>query len=190
MGADGPLTSAHWGPDGPPNHPHWARVSAIGGPFTREWAPSGNPGYEILNYRPGINTCASTIHIIYANRNHYDALIFQGSRWENEQMTLSITGDRSTSAARPHIIQSTVDNDADETLLSTTRCSKRKIADSTQYSLPVGKRLHSQSIRTLPSAYNEQLTANELSKDKTLMNKRKREKCPHDKSKYRKFQGF
>jgi hypothetical protein len=40
--------------------------------------------YDILNYRPSINTCASTIHIIYSNGNHYDALIFQGSRWENE----------------------------------------------------------------------------------------------------------
>jgi hypothetical protein len=66
----------------------------------------------------------------------------------------------------------------------TTRCSKRKIADSTQDSLPIGKRHHSQSIRTLPSAYNEQLsTSNEALKDKTSMKKRKREKCPYDKSK-------
>jgi hypothetical protein len=98
-------------------------------------------------------------------------------------MTLSIIGDRSTSAARPHIIQSSVDNAANETLLTTTRCSKRKVADSTQDSLPVGKRLHSQSITALPSAYNEQLTSNEASKDKTAMNERKREKCPYDKSK-------
>jgi hypothetical protein len=130
--------------------------------------------YDILNYRPGMNTCASTIHIIYSNGNHYDALIFQGSRWENEQMTLSTIGDRSTSAARPHIIQSSVDNAANETLLSTAYCSKGKIADSTQDSLPAGKRLHSQSTRTLPSAYNEQLTSNEASKDKSSMNKRKR----------------
>jgi hypothetical protein len=41
--------------------------------------------YEILNYRPGINTCASTIHIIYSNGNHYDALIFEGSRWETNR---------------------------------------------------------------------------------------------------------
>jgi hypothetical protein len=115
--------------------------------------------------------------------NHYDALIFQGSRWEYEQMTLSIIGDRSTSAAGPHIIQSSVDNAANETLLSTTRCSKRKIADSTQDSLPIGKRLHSQTIRNLPLAYNDQLTSDEVSKDKTSMNKRKREKCPYDKSK-------
>jgi hypothetical protein len=72
-------------------------------------------------------------------------------------MTLSIIGDRSTSAARPYIIQSSIDKAANESLLSTTRCSKRKIADSTQDSLPDGKNLHSQSIRTLPSAYNEQL---------------------------------
>jgi hypothetical protein len=98
-------------------------------------------------------------------------------------MTLSIIGDRSISAAVPHTIQSSVDNAANETLLSTTRCSKRKVADSTQDSLPVGKRLHSQSITTLPSAYNEQLTSNEASKDKTAMNKPKREKCPYDKSK-------
>jgi hypothetical protein len=39
--------------------------------------------HDILNYKPGINTCASTIHIIYSNGNHYDALVFQGSRWEN-----------------------------------------------------------------------------------------------------------
>jgi hypothetical protein len=144
--------------------------------------------YDILNYKPGINTCASTIHMIYPNGNHYDALIFQGSRWENEQMTLSIVGDRSTSAARPHVIQSSVDNAANETLLSTTHCSKRKIADSTHDSLPVGKRLHSkrlhsQPIRTLPSVCNEQLTSNEASKDKISMNKRKREKCPYDKNK-------
>jgi hypothetical protein len=99
--------------------------------------------YDILNYRPGINTCACTIHIIYSNGNHYDALIFQGSRWENEHMPLSIIGDRSTSAARPQIIQSLADNAANETSLSTTCCSKRKIVDSTQDSLPVGKRLHS-----------------------------------------------
>jgi hypothetical protein len=68
--------------------------------------------YDILNYRPGINTCANTIHITYSNGNHYDALIFQGSRWENEQMTLSIIGDRSTSAVRPHIIQSSGDKAA------------------------------------------------------------------------------
>jgi hypothetical protein len=98
-------------------------------------------------------------------------------------MTLSIIGDRSTSAARPHIIQSSVDKAANETPLSTTRCSKRKIADGTQDALPVGKRLHSQPIRILPSAYNEQLTSNEASKDKTSMNKRKRKKCPCDKSK-------
>jgi hypothetical protein len=113
--------------------------------------------YNILNYRPGINSCASTIHVIYSNGNHYDALIFQGSRWENEQMTLSLIGDRSTSAMRPQVIQSSVNNAANETLLSTTRCSKRKTADSTQDSLPIGKRHHSHSIRTLPSAYNEQL---------------------------------
>jgi hypothetical protein len=107
-----------------------------------------------------------------------------------EQMTLSIIGDRSTSAARPHIIQSSVDNAANETLLSTTHCSKRKIADSTQDSLPVGKRLHSQPIRTLPSAYNEQLTSNEASKDKTSMNKRKREKCPYDKNKVSQVSGI
>jgi hypothetical protein len=122
--------------------------------------------YDIFNYRPGINSCASTIHVIYSNEpngNHYDALIFQGSRWENEQMTLSLLRDRSTSAMRPHVIQSSVDNAANETLLSTTRCSKRNIADSTQDSLPIGKRHHSQSIRTLPSAYNEQLsTSNEV----------------------------
>jgi hypothetical protein len=139
--------------------------------------------YDILNYRPGINTCARTIHIIYSNGNHYDALLFQGSRWENEQMTLSILGDRSTSATRPHIIQSSVDNAANETLLPATLGSKRKIADSTQDSMPVGKRLHSQSIRILPSASNEQLTSIHVSKDKTSMNKRKREKCPYDKSK-------
>jgi hypothetical protein len=139
--------------------------------------------YDILNYKPDINTCASTIHIIYSNGNHYDALIFQASRWENEQMTLSTIGDRSTSAARPHIIQSSVDNAANETLLSTTHCSKRMIADSMHDSLPAGKRLHSQPITTLPSAYNEQLTANEASKDKTSMKKRKREKCPYDKNK-------
>jgi hypothetical protein len=77
-----------------------------------------------------------------------------------------------------------VDDDAaNETLLSTTRCSRRKIADSTQDSLPIGKKHHSQSIRTLPSAYNEQLsTSNEASKDKTSIRKRKREKCPYDKS--------
>jgi hypothetical protein len=75
--------------------------------------------YDILNYRPGINTCASTIYIIYSNGYHYDALIFQGSRWENEHMTLSIIGDRSTSAARPQIIQSSADNAANETSLST-----------------------------------------------------------------------
>jgi hypothetical protein len=97
-------------------------------------------------------------------------------------VTLSIIGDRSTSAARPHIIQSSSDNAANETLLSTTPCNKRKIADITQDSLPVGKRLHSQSIDILPSAYNEQLTSNEASKDKTSMNKRKRKKCPYDKS--------
>jgi hypothetical protein len=98
-------------------------------------------------------------------------------------MTLSIIGDRSTLEARPHIIQSSVDNAANETLLSTTRCNKRKIVDSTQDSLPVGKRLYCQSIKTLPSAYNEQLTSNEASKDITSVNKRKREKCPYDKSK-------
>jgi hypothetical protein len=136
-----------------------------------------------LNYRPGINTSASTIHIIYSNGNHYDALIIQGSRWENEQITLSIIDDRSTSATRPQIIQSAADNAASKTLLSASRCSKRMIADSTQDLLPVGKRLHSQSVRTLPSAYNEQLTSNDASKDKTSMNKRKREKCPYDKSK-------
>jgi hypothetical protein len=70
-----------------------------------------------------------------------------------------------------------------QTLLSTTRCSKRNIADSTQDSLPTGKRLHSQTIRTLPSAYNDQLTSNEVSEDKTSMNKRKREKCPYNKTK-------
>jgi hypothetical protein len=97
-----------------------------------------------------------------------------GSKWENEHMTLSIViGDRSTSAARPHNIQSSVDNAANETPLSTTRCSKREIADSTQDSLPVGKRLHSQSIRTPPLAYNEQLTSNEASIDKTSMNEQK-----------------
>jgi hypothetical protein len=48
----------------------------------------------------------------------------------------------------------TTPNAANETLSSTTRCSKRKIADSTQDSLPVGKRVHSQSIRTLSSAYD------------------------------------
>jgi hypothetical protein len=73
------------------------------------WNKHTRRRYDILNYRPGINTCARTIHIIYSNGNHYDAQIFQGSRWENEQMTLSIIGDRSTSAARPHIIQSSVD---------------------------------------------------------------------------------
>jgi hypothetical protein len=139
--------------------------------------------YDILNYRPGINTCASTIHIIYSNGNHYDALIFQGSRWENEQMTLSIIGDRSKSAARPHIIQSSVNNAANETLLSTTCGCKRKIDVTTKDSLLVGKKPRSQSIRTLPSAYIEQLTSNEASKDKTSTNKRKRRKCPYDKSK-------
>jgi hypothetical protein len=88
--------------------------------------------YDILNYRPGTNTCARTIHIIYSNGNHYDVLIFQGSRWENEQMTLSIIGDRLTSAARPHHIQSSANNVANETLLSITHCGKRKIADETQ----------------------------------------------------------
>jgi hypothetical protein len=68
-------------------------------------------------------------------------------------------------------------------LLSTTHCSKRKIADSTHNSLPAGKILHSQPITTLPSAYNEQFTANEASKDKTSVNKRKREKCSYDKNK-------
>jgi hypothetical protein len=67
-------------------------------------------------------------------------------------MTLSLIGDCSTSAMRPHVIQSSVDNAANETLLLTTRCSKRKIADSTQDSLPISKRHPSQSIRTLPSA--------------------------------------
>jgi hypothetical protein len=67
-------------------------------------------------------------------------------------MKLSIIGDRLTSAARPHIIQSSVDNAANETLSSITRFSKRKIADSTQDSLPVGKRLRFQFTRTLPSA--------------------------------------
>jgi hypothetical protein len=43
------------------------------------------------------------IQIIYSNGNHYDALIFQGSRWENEQMTLSRIGDRSTSAATSEV---------------------------------------------------------------------------------------
>jgi hypothetical protein len=43
----GPLAFlAHWGPDGPPDDPHWGRVSATRGPFTREWAPSGNPQLE------------------------------------------------------------------------------------------------------------------------------------------------
>jgi hypothetical protein len=77
-----------------------------------------------------------------------------------------------------------VTNAANETILLTTRCSKRKIADGTQDSLPIGKKHHSQSIRTLLSAYNEQLsTTNEASKDKTSMNKRKHGKCPYDKSK-------
>jgi hypothetical protein len=69
------------------------------------------------------------------------------------------------------MFQSSNDNAADETLLSTTHCNKRKIADSTQVSLPVGKRLHTLSIRTLPSANNEQLTFNEASRYKTSMNK-------------------
>jgi hypothetical protein len=95
--------------------------------------------YAILNYRPGINTCASTIHVIYSNGIHYDALIFQGSRWENEHMTLSVIGVRLTSAAMPYILQSSVDNAANETLSSTPHCSKRKTADSTQDLMPVGK---------------------------------------------------
>jgi hypothetical protein len=147
------------------------------------WKKHTRRCYGILNYRPGINTCASTIHLIYSNGNQYDALIFQGSRWENEQMTLSIIDDRSTSAMRPHIIQSSVDNGVNKTLISATRGIKRKVADSTQYSLFVSKRLHSQSIRTLPSTHNEQLTSNEVSKDNTSTNKRKREKCPYDRSK-------
>jgi hypothetical protein len=111
--------------------------------------------------------CASTIHIIYSNGNHYyDALIFQGSTWETKQMTLSIIGDRSTSAARPQIAQSSVDNAANET----THCSKRNIADSTHDSSPARKRLRSQPIITLPPACNEQLPANEASKDKLWAN--------------------
>jgi hypothetical protein len=150
----------------------------------RIWNKHTRRCYDILNYRPGTNTCASTIHIIYSNGNHYYALIFQGSRWKNKQMTLSVIGDRLTLAARPHHIPSSANNVANETLLSITHCSKRENADETQYSLLVGKRLHSESIRTLPSAYNEQLTSNEASKDKTsILNKRKREKCPYDKSK-------
>jgi hypothetical protein len=70
-------------------------------------------------------------------------------------MKLSKIGDRSTSAARPHDIQSSVDDAANGTLLSTTHCSKRKIADCKQDFLPIGKRLHSRSIRSLPSAYND-----------------------------------
>jgi hypothetical protein len=54
---------------------------------------------------------------------------------------------------------------------------------STQDPLPVGKRPHSQSIRTLPSTYNEQLTLNTASKDKNLTNRRKRKYCPYDTSK-------
>jgi hypothetical protein len=120
--------------------------------------------------------------MIYSNGNHYDAFTFQGSRWENEQMTLSLINDRSTSATRPHIIQSSFDNAAYETLLTATRCSKRKIADSTQEPLPIGKKLHSQSIRSLQTAYNEQLnTLNEASKENASMNKRKHGK--YDKSK-------
>jgi hypothetical protein len=144
--------------------------------------------YDISNYRPGINTCASTIHINYSNGNHYDALIFQGSRCENEQMTLAIIGDRSTSATRPHILQCSIDNAENEILSSTTRCGKRKVAESTQDSLPAGKSLHSQTIE--PSAFNEQLTSNEASKDSPSMNKRKREKCPHDKSKVSQVSGI
>jgi hypothetical protein len=105
-------------------------------------------------------------------------------------MTLSIIGDRSSSATRPHIIQSSVDNAANETLLTATRCSKRKIADSTQDPLPVGKRLHSQSVRTPQSAYNEKLTSNEASKDKTTISKQKREKCPYDKSRVLQVSGI
>jgi hypothetical protein len=98
-------------------------------------------------------------------------------------MTLSIIGDHLTSATRPHNIQCSANSAANETLLTTTHCSKRKIADEMHYSLPVGKRLHSQSIRTLTSAYNEQLISNEASKDKnSILNKRKREKCPYDKT--------
>jgi hypothetical protein len=147
------------------------------------WNKNSRRCYDILNYRPGINTCASTIHIIYSNGNHYDALIFQGSSLENEQMTLSIIGDRSTSATRPHSIQSSVDNAANGTLLSDAHCNKRKFAVSTQDSLPVGKRLHSQSIRILQSAYNKQLTSNQASKDRISMNKRQREECPSDNGK-------
>jgi hypothetical protein len=98
-------------------------------------------------------------------------------------MTLSIISDHSTSATRPYIIQSSVDHAANETLLSDAHCSKRKFADSTQDSLPVGKRLHSRSIRTLPSAYDEQLTSNQASIDKISMNKRQREECPYDNGK-------
>jgi hypothetical protein len=82
--------------------------------------------YDVLNYRPSINTCGSTIYIIYSNGNYYDALIFQGSKWENERMTLSLISDRSTSATRPHVVQSAVDNASNETLLPATYCSKRE----------------------------------------------------------------
>jgi hypothetical protein len=44
-------------------------------------------------------------------------------------MTLSIIGDRSTLAAMPHKIESLANNAANETLLSNTHCSKKKIAD-------------------------------------------------------------
>jgi hypothetical protein len=146
--------------------------------------------YDILNYRSGINSCASTIHIIYSNGNYYDALKFQGSKCENEQMTLAIIGDRLTSATRPHILQSSVDNVENEIKSSTTRCGKRKNAERRQDSLRAGKRLHFQTIRTLPSSFNEQLTSNEASKDSSSINKRKREKCPYDKSKVSQVSGI
>jgi hypothetical protein len=50
-------------------------------------------------------------------------------------------------------------------------------------SLSAGKILHSQPIKTLLSAYNEQLTANEASPDRTSGNKQKRENCPYDQDK-------
>jgi hypothetical protein len=96
-------------------------------------------------------------------------------------MTLSVIGDRSTSAARPYILQSSDDNAANETLSSTPHCSKRKTADSAQDLMPVGKRLHSQS--SLPSAFNAQLTSIKATKNKISMNRRKREKSLYHKRK-------
>jgi hypothetical protein len=105
-------------------------------------------------------------------------------------MTLAIIGDRSTSATRPHILQSSVDNAENKILSSTTCCGKRKDAESMQDSLPAGKSLHSQTARTLPSAFNEQLTSNEASKDSSSINKRKRNKCSYDKSKVSQVSGI